>query len=152
MDTAPTAAPVNLAGNIVDSTTIFISWNAPPLSFQNGIIRMYSVRYTAMESGITYTVTTQNKSIDLTGLHPFYNYFISVAAYTVQTGPYSSSIMLKTPTAREYTHLKHTMLNVTYYLYCHIFIIFSSRRVARELYCHVKLTLRSCSDVGPSSV
>ena len=76
--------------------SVSVSWQPPPVAEQNGIIRIYNISVTEEETGNVIELCTEKTSTVITNLHPDYNYSISVAAFTVQTGPFSSSISLKT--------------------------------------------------------
>ena len=104
---APTAAPTSLTSFVMDSTSIFVSWQPPPVQYHNGIIRMYTVRVTEIETSAVLFVSSQNISTVITSLHPNYHYTISVAAVTVLPGPFSSSIMLQTPQDGEINMVKY---------------------------------------------
>ena len=73
----------------LNSKSILLSWEAPRMDLQNGIIRAYNVSILELE-------THQEQSFTLSGLdtfqvvnslHPFYNYNCSVAAFTIARGP-----------------------------------------------------------------
>ena len=99
---APTGSPQNLVSNQVTSTTMELSWEPPLPSTHNGVIDSYIV--------IVFEITTNlvvqshqnvvSTSITLTGLHPAYDYMLSVAAFTVDLGP-DSSITVTTKEACE---------------------------------------------------
>ena len=86
-----------MSGITISSSKIEVSWDPPQFSLQNGPILSYTI--TVFE--LTTNVTTQvhqdflHSTIILTGLHPHYEYLISVAAYTVGLGP-SSNISIIT--------------------------------------------------------
>ena len=115
--TAPTAAPLSVAVSILDPTTVSVSWNPPPLGFQNGIIRNYTIRYYEIQTNIVFTITSQNTSATIVSLHPYYNYSISIAAFTILTGPFSNSVVIQTPEARECICIVIAMLSVVYAFY-----------------------------------
>ena len=83
----------------VDSTSILIDWDAPPLEEQNGIIRQYIVNVMVSETAekLQFNVISSNTSLLLNHLHPYYNYFITVATVTVSDGPFSQISNIKTP-------------------------------------------------------
>ena len=69
-----------------------LSWEPPLPNTHNGVIGSYTV--TVVETGSNLVVQTlqdiTSTSITLTGLHPAYDYSMSVAASTVALGPFSS--------------------------------------------------------------
>ena len=99
---APTGSPQNLASDRVTSTTVELSWELPLPNTHNGVIDSYTVMVFEITTNLVLQ-THQNvtsTSITLTGLHPAYDYTLSVAAFTVDLGPLSS-ITVTTKEARE---------------------------------------------------
>lgn len=96
---APTGFPTMPVLTAVDSTSILIDWDAPPLEEQNGIIRQYIVNVMVSETAekLQFNVTSSNTSLVLNHLHPYYNYSITVAAVTVSDGPFSQISNIQTP-------------------------------------------------------
>ena len=96
---APTAPPQNVSVQIVNSTSLTVSWDPPPLEDTNGFIRQYILVSTENET-LTITqlqplpTTTQ---VDLNSLHPYYTYTFRVAAETVDLGPFSNDITVQLP-------------------------------------------------------
>ena len=66
-----------------------LSWKPPPLDQQNGLIQSYTVVVFEVDTNTTQQIHQDyvQTSIVLTGLHPYYTYVVSVAAYTVGLGP-----------------------------------------------------------------
>ena len=91
---APDAVPTVTEGISPTSTSVHISWSAPPNETHNGILIDYVVCYTTdPESPMDMWQKTSapNTSITLTGLSIFTEYTVSVAAATVAgVGPYDS--------------------------------------------------------------
>ena len=83
--TAPNAPPSAIQGYNTSSTSIFVDWGDVPEPNQNGIIRFYTVTYTALEpNGTTDTqfVPAPTTQATLTGLNEYTNYSITVFAST----------------------------------------------------------------------
>ena len=83
--TAPNAPPADISGYNPSSTSIFVDWRDVPEPDQNGIIRFYTVTYTALEpNGTTETqfVPAPTTQATLTGLNEYTNYSITVFAST----------------------------------------------------------------------
>ena len=80
--TESNAPPVNLQGHNTSSTSIFVQWGEVPAADQNGVIRSYTVSYTALPSGNpeTKVVNAPTKQATLTGLSEYTNYSITVFA------------------------------------------------------------------------
>ena len=79
----------------VNSTSIVISWSPPLPHLQNGIIQYYIIvihenNTNTTISSIVHNATNTNV-ITAVNLHPYYKYTVSVAAYTVDLGPYQST-------------------------------------------------------------
>ena len=75
---------------LTSSSTIAIQWNPPDADKSNGVIRYYSIEIFNRESGDSLTLTTPGTSYDVSNLHPYYNYNVSVAAVTVSQGVQST--------------------------------------------------------------
>ena len=98
-DTVPTAPPQNTAGDILNSTTISISWEAPPPEEQNGIIQQYIIHILEIPTNMnfTYQQETEHRVLVIDSLHPDYGYECSVAAETiVGCGPFSDPFIITT--------------------------------------------------------
>ena len=76
-----------------------MSWSAPPLQYQNGLIRHYNVQCTHNDGEMNITTEVlwdSSTAILVENLHPFYNYTCSIAAVTVAQGPYSTAVLITT--------------------------------------------------------
>ena len=91
-DSAPTAAPQSFVADWITSMEVQLSWEPPPLEHQNGLIQSYTITVFEVDSNSTKEVHQNfaSNTISLTGLHPYYNYIMSVAAYTVGLGPFAT--------------------------------------------------------------
>ncbi len=94
---APSSPPQNVSGSPVSSTSVRLSWDAPPLASRNGIITEYRVNVTEVDTGRVSILTSFTTSFVAQSLHPYYTYLFTVSAHTVATGPYSTSVMIRTP-------------------------------------------------------
>jgi receptor-type tyrosine-protein phosphatase Q len=81
----------------VDSTSLFISWQAPPLDQQNGIVRRYDLTLTELETGSVFSYSTSRTNFTATLLHPYYQYQVEISAVTVGSGPNSAPLIVMTP-------------------------------------------------------
>ena len=98
-DTVPTAPPQNTAGDVLNSTTISISWEAPPPEEQNGIIQQYIIYLLEIPTNMnfTYQPEREHRELVIDSLHPDYDYECSVAAETiVGRGPFSDPFIITT--------------------------------------------------------
>ena len=83
--TVSNAPPSAIQGYNTSSTAIFVDWGDVPQPDQNGIIRFYTVTYTALEpNGRTETqfVPAPTTQATLTGLNEYTNYSITLFAST----------------------------------------------------------------------
>lgn len=81
----------------LNSSAIHLQWGQPPTEHHNGLIVLYTIICSELESdgAVTeHTSVTTNKTI--IGLHPFYTYNCSVSAVTVSQGPFSASVSVTT--------------------------------------------------------
>ena len=85
------------------STTIAVMWEEVPPIDQNGVITMYEVTYTPLETfggtleSNSSTVLEPAQSVNLTGLEEYIHYNISVRAFTsVGAGPSSVAVTVLT--------------------------------------------------------
>ena len=88
---APSSAPANLFADNITSSAISFSWDVIPDENQNGIIRYYQVNLTETDTGTDSTWIAYTNGLTVQDLHPYYTYQVSVAAYTVDVGPYSAT-------------------------------------------------------------
>ena len=100
---APSSAPEWLNSTATTSTTITIQWGAVPCMDQNSEITGYKVRYGPVGSSQRATDAVGGSASSggmytLTGLIPFTNYSIEVAAVNSNgdTGPYTHPILTAT--------------------------------------------------------
>lgn len=73
-----------------------MSWSPLPSDLENGLIRYYLVNVTETNTGLQYQIQSVTDYITLTNLHPYYTYNVSIAAYTVSTGPFSDVTVFTT--------------------------------------------------------
>ena len=102
----PTGAPQSLAAIAVSSSSIRITWSPPAEEQQNGIIRMYHINVTELQTGIVQeTVAYGDETIKIVNnLHPYYMYECAVAACTVGLGTSAFTHTLTNPAGIHVTH------------------------------------------------
>ena len=95
---APSSPPSDLTYGPVTSTGFVLSWNAPPPESHNGVIRHYIVSCTEDGTGAVFQRLTANSATErlVDSLHPFHSYTCSVAAVTVEEGPFSFNVTVTT--------------------------------------------------------
>ena len=83
ISTVPSSPPRNSAAVAVSSRSILLTWDAPPVEGQNGIITGYIVNVTKLETGEVSTMFTESHNLTLYSLQPFTTYGTLVSAQTV---------------------------------------------------------------------
>ena len=95
----PRTPPQNVSGTVVNSSTIVLNWNPPPIDDQNGIVRYYVVNVTEVQTAYVLEFTANTTGLSITSLHPAYTYEIAVSAATIGPGPFSPALTLQTAEA-----------------------------------------------------
>lgn len=93
---APSGAPQNVSGISTSSQSVYLSWNPPPVTLQNGIIRKYFINIMEVDRGLEFEYMTRSTEFEITELNPYYTYEIWVSAYTIALGPSSDRISVLT--------------------------------------------------------
>ena len=93
---APSGAPRSVAADEVTSTSIALSWDPPPIDEHNGVIAIYILRVSVQETGTRMEVQTEATHYVFSFLHPYYTYSTSIAAVTVDSGPFSDPYTVRT--------------------------------------------------------
>ena len=94
---APNSPPVIITHYAIDSRTVAFQWDPPPPQDHNGIIREYVVTISIVGSNETQTQTFTGTTAIIGSLIPSFTYQFTVAAYTIATGPYSTSVNITLP-------------------------------------------------------
>ena len=81
-----------------------LTWSPPPEEAHNGEISHYVVTATEIQTGQSTTANSTNMEVTLGNLYPFHVYNITVAAFTVGTGPSSTTVTVQTLEDGEYSH------------------------------------------------
>ena len=104
--TAPSDAPLNVTGVFNDSTSLTIFWNPPSIPDQNGNIVAYNIIYQRTggdgSDSMMEMASTSDQSVIISGLRPFTNYSVRVAALTVAIGPFSEQVVVRTDSASKF--------------------------------------------------
>ena len=92
----PSSPPQTVMVETVESTWITLRWTPPPPQHHNAPLTHYRIKYkwtTSQGTGDNITVPASQLSANITGLHPYYEYEIGVAAANVAgEGSYSTVI------------------------------------------------------------
>ncbi len=102
----PSGPVVNPTIEVISSTTLLLRWEPPELEDQNGVIIGYVVNVTAVETGMTFQLSSFSfdSSLTASGLRPFTTYICRIAARTdVGVGPYSIAVTAVTQQDGELT-------------------------------------------------
>ena len=102
---APSVAPPNFNGFILNSSAVSLSWEIIPKENQNGIIRYYSIDVFEQETGISLEFTSTTEEIIVYPLHPYYHYTFLVAGNTTKIGPFSEPLSFQMPEDSELRQL-----------------------------------------------
>ena len=104
----PSAPATNPAGTTTSSTSIFLEWDPPDVSDQNGVIIAYVVNLTVMGTGEMFQFSTMSTNLTLDSLRPFTTYLCRIAARTVVgIGPYSIAVVATTQQAGKLLPIEH---------------------------------------------
>ena len=93
---APSGPPVNVTVHEVTSTSLHLVWSEPAPENRNGIIRLYVVIVMSIFDGHAHNYSVHGTELTLVSLKPFTDYECSVAASTIELGPFSSPVLIKT--------------------------------------------------------
>ncbi|XP_067037290.1 uncharacterized protein [Acropora muricata] len=97
----PSGYPVNVRGNTISSTSIFVQWDEVPTARQNGVILYYTITYRPYSVFCLVNVFAPKTQITLTGLNESTIYWISVSASTIKGHGPARHISIATACARQ---------------------------------------------------
>ncbi|XP_074612989.1 receptor-type tyrosine-protein phosphatase F-like [Acropora palmata] len=97
----PSGYPVNVRGNTISSTSIFVQWDEVPAARQNGVILYYTITYRPYSVFCLVNVFAPKTQITLTGLNESTIYWISVSASTIKGHGPARHISIATACARQ---------------------------------------------------
>ena len=87
---APSGPPANITVSSITSTGFILHWDPPTQYDQNGYITHYVIRVLEVETENVTEYVSTTMYLSLSSLHPAYTYNCSVAAHTVEIGPFSN--------------------------------------------------------------
>lgn len=77
--------------------SLLLTWLPPSSEHTNGIIMEYIVIITEIQTGNITQLITEDQAITIYPLHPYYTYSCTVAAETVNIGPFTSPVIVEMP-------------------------------------------------------
>ena len=92
---APTASPGNLTVLNISANELNVLWERPKQIGINGILRYYILEYSIVnltENIVSVNVSGDTLNTVVIGLNNFTSYIVSVAAFTVGVGPFSTEV------------------------------------------------------------
>lgn len=110
--TVPTGPPQSIRAEPIDSNTLVLHWEPPLLEDRNGVIRIYIVNITELETGETMQHVSIELTISISSLHPHYVYQYSISAQTIASGPFSEPAVIQMPEAGMCTKI-HSIAELT---------------------------------------
>ena len=95
---APASPPQNMSISVVSSHSISVTWIPPPPEDKNGIITSFIILVYNVLSGesMLYQRESHHSQLVVEFLHPYYDYDVSMAAETIEMGPFSQSQRVQT--------------------------------------------------------
>ena len=94
---------------------------------RHGIIQEYHINLTEQETETLTTYTSTETSIEISRLHPFYNYTWIVTAVTIGEGPYTASDTVMTLEDGKFVYAKTITITWNF---------FSSKWCTSRLFCY----------------
>lgn len=83
--------------SVINSRTVLMQWTPPPAEDHNGVIIKYIVNVTSKNTGAYRQLNITGTSAVIVDLVASFTYYLSVSAYTVDTGPYSQYATITLP-------------------------------------------------------
>lgn len=80
---------------IVTSMSILLTWTPPPENTHNGEIRSYKV-HIIDDAGTVIEFNSSSTWLSASSLHPYYDYYCRVSAFTVGYGPFTDALNVTT--------------------------------------------------------
>ena len=93
--TVPSSSPQNVIVVSVDPASLMVTWQPPPLIDQNGPLTGYAITYQRIGYIDIMNVSVNGTHFKISGLSPFVNYSVSVAAINTDGIGVFSTIILQ---------------------------------------------------------
>lgn len=116
MYTEPSGPPENVTVQVVTSSSLHLTWSLPDPRYQNGIVRSYIISVRDVEADRFQVFSTLQHELTISSLHPYNAYELSVAAVTVDRGPFSTPIPVRTLQDGKYYSINTIVLPHVYFL------------------------------------
>ena len=118
---APGTPPQNFTVEVLSSIAVFLRWSPPTPDQQNGVIRNYQIRQYHTATGIltNYTQERDHTELVVGSLSPHNQYQFTIAAETVEQGPFSNPVTVTTLESGQYIYsknLSNTYMHVRQFL------------------------------------
>ena len=83
----------------VNTSTLMVSWQPPPVIDHNGVLTSYMIHYTIVDSNnVTNNIITNGIKYMISGLVKDVDYSVRVAAMNSNgTGPFSNPVVVQVP-------------------------------------------------------
>lgn len=95
----PSESPSSVATRATNNS-ILLTWLPPSPENQNGIIHRYRLEVLCLNTNESQQLMANESFFEISNLHPFYSYQITIAAEThAGIGPYSSPVIQQLPPA-----------------------------------------------------
>ena len=99
---APTQPPQQVNVTEISAYHAVLEWSPPEERHRNGRIQHYMITVDNNKNGQIISTQSQQGYLNLTSLKPHYNYTVSVAAVTVDIGPYANHTFQTNESGNEY--------------------------------------------------
>ena len=61
------------------------------------MVRSYRINISVAETGTLFQLTSETTALNISGLHPYYTYNLTVAAVTIGPGPFGAVLTIQLP-------------------------------------------------------
>lgn len=119
----PSSPPQEVTATTITPTALTLTWNPPLFEKRNGRVRYYHLQILEMETGKIRELTANTTNINIFDLHPYYTYQCSIAAFTVNLGPYSDVITIQLPEEGLFLYMYALHDNTWLHICLYMFII-----------------------------
>ena len=122
-----------------------LRWSPPPPIHVNGIIDHYVIRVREVYTGRVFSLLTEDTSILLGPLHPYYVYSCQIAAYTISLGPFSPPISVQAGETREFNAPCVQYYGIPFHVFAYLLHIQDQQQLLKMSLMVTELMSPSCS-------